>query len=105
LPGLSNVRNQSLATGFDYTFSPSLLTDFRFGYMRYHVQVAPGGVGSTPATDAGIPGLNIDTLYTTGMPYFSCYDQRIAGLQFLGTPSEQTSATARFSRASINISL
>src|SRR6267154_1389254 len=68
--GTSNVRNQSLATGFDYTFSPSLLTDFRFGYMRYHVQVAPGGVGSTPATDAGIPGLNVDTLYTTGMPYF-----------------------------------
>src|SRR6267154_2607814 len=68
--GTSKVRNQSLATGFDYTFSPTLLTDFRFGYMRYHVQVAPGGVGSTPATDAGIPGLNIDNLYTTGMPYF-----------------------------------
>jgi len=68
--GTSNVRNQSLASGFDYTFSPSLLTDFRFGYMRYHVQVAPGGVGSTPAKDAGIPGLNIDSLYTTGMPYF-----------------------------------
>ena len=68
--GTSKVRNQSLATGFDYTFSPTLLTDVRFGYMRYHVQVAPGGVGTTPATDANIPGLNIDTLYTTGMPYF-----------------------------------
>src|SRR5882672_3582367 len=68
--GTSNVRNQSLATGFDYTFSPSLLTDFRFGYMRYHVQTAPGGVGTTPAQDAGIPGLNVDNLYTTGMPYF-----------------------------------
>src|SRR3989475_7144397 len=68
--GTSNVRNQSLATGFDYTFSPTLLTDFRFGYMRYHVQTAPGGVGTTPAQDAGIPGLNIDNLYTTGMPYF-----------------------------------
>jgi outer membrane receptor protein involved in Fe transport len=68
--GTSKVRNQSLATGFDYTFSPTLLTDFRFGYMRYHVDVAPGGIGTTPATDAGIPGLNIDKLYTTGMPYF-----------------------------------
>jgi len=36
--------------------------------MRYHVDVAPGGIGTTPATDAGIPGLNIDKLYTTGMP-------------------------------------
>jgi len=68
--GTSKVRNQSLATGFDYTFSPTLLTDVRFGYMRYHVQVAPGGVGTTPAQDAGAIGLNIDTLYTTGMPYF-----------------------------------
>jgi hypothetical protein len=68
--GTSNVRNQSLASGFDYTFSPTLLTDFRFGYMRYHVDVAPGGIGTTPATDAGIPGLNIDKVYTTGMPYF-----------------------------------
>jgi Carboxypeptidase regulatory-like domain/TonB dependent receptor-like, beta-barrel len=68
--GTSNVRNQSLASGFDYTLSPTLLTDFRFGYMRYHVQTAPGGVGTTPAQDAGIPGLNVDNLYTTGMPYF-----------------------------------
>jgi len=68
--GTSKVRNQSLATGFDYTFSPTLLTDFRFGYMRYHVDVAPGGLGTTPAADAGIPGLNVDKLYTTGMPYF-----------------------------------
>jgi len=68
--GTSKVRNQSLATGFDYTFSPTLLTDVRFGYMRYHVQVAPGGVGTTPAEDAGAKGLNVDTLYTTGMPYF-----------------------------------
>jgi hypothetical protein len=69
--GTSNVRNQSLATGFDYTLSPTLLTDFRFGYFRYHVQTAPGGVGTTPATDAGIPGLNMGTLYTSGMPYFA----------------------------------
>ena len=75
--GTSKVRNQSLATGFDYTFSSTLLTDFRFGYMRYHVETAPGGVGTTPAEDAGIPGLNSDPLYTgsstrfiSGMPYF-----------------------------------
>src|SRR5882672_3125457 len=75
--GTSNVRNQSLATGFDYTFSPTLLTDVRFGYMRYHVQTAPGGVGTTPAEDAGIPNLNTDPLYSgsatrfiSGMPYF-----------------------------------
>ena len=69
--GTSNVKNQSLALGFDYTFSPSLLTDFRFGYFRYHVQTAPGGAGSTPATSAGIPGLNLGSLFTSGMPAFT----------------------------------
>ncbi len=69
--GASHVKNQSLATGFDYVFSPTLLTDFRFGYMRYNVTVAPGGVGTTPATDAGIKGLNVDPLYSSGMPFFN----------------------------------
>jgi len=48
-----------------------LLTDFRFGYFRYNVNVLPGGFGTTPAKDAGIPGLNVDNFYTTGMPYFA----------------------------------
>src|SRR5205085_4057893 len=54
--GQSKVRNQSIASGFDYTLSSSLLTDFRFGYMKYHVNVVPNGVGTTPASDIGIPG-------------------------------------------------
>ena len=68
--GNSSVRNQSLAAGFDYTLNPTLLTDFRFGWFRYRVGTTPGGVGTHPATDAGIPGLNLDPFYTSGMPYF-----------------------------------
>ena len=69
--GTSKVRNQSLALGFNYTVTTNWLTDFRFGYFRYRVNVLPGGFGSHPATDAGIPGLNVDNFYTTGMPYFA----------------------------------
>jgi hypothetical protein len=69
--GTSKVRNQSLAAGFDYTLNEHWLTDFRFGYFRYRVNVLPGGFGTHPATDAGIPGLNVDNFYTTGMPYFA----------------------------------
>jgi len=69
--GNSSVRNQSLSAGFDYTLNPSLLTDFRFGWFRYRVGTTPGGVGTHPATDAGIPGLNLDNFYTSGMPYFA----------------------------------
>ena len=69
--GTSKVKNQSLASGFTYTLGPKWLTDFRFGYFRYHVNVLPGGFGTHPATDAGALGLNVDNFYTTGMPYFS----------------------------------
>jgi len=68
--GSSKVRNQSLALGFDYTLSSNVVTDFRVGYFRYRVNVLPGGVGTSPAADAGIPGLNIDDFFTSGMPAF-----------------------------------
>jgi hypothetical protein len=69
--GISKVRNQSVAAGFDYTLSPTWLTDFRFGWHIYHVGTVPGGAGTTPATAAGIPGLNVPgNSYTTGMPAF-----------------------------------
>jgi len=68
--GSSLDRNQSLALGATYTFSPSLITDFRFGFYRYRIRVQPNGVGTTPATDAGFPGLNMGTVETSGMPAF-----------------------------------
>src|SRR5262245_10697761 len=68
--GQSKVRNHSIAGGFDYTISDRLLTDFRFGFFRYKVSVRPNAVGTKPAADAGIPGLNVDDLFTSGMPAF-----------------------------------
>jgi hypothetical protein len=68
--GSSKVRNQSLALGFDYTLNTNVVTDFRVGYFRYRVNVLPGGVGTSPAADAGIPGLNLDDFFTSGMPAF-----------------------------------
>jgi len=69
--GQSRSRNHSIAAGVDYTFSPTLLTDFRFGFYRHHVTVLPTGIGKTPAQDAGIPGLNLPgDIFTSGMPAF-----------------------------------
>ena len=67
--GVSRTRNQSIAAGFDHAVSSTLLTDFRFGWFRYKVNVDPGGGNINPATDAGIPGLNIDD-FSRGMPAF-----------------------------------
>ncbi len=68
--GKSDSRNHSIAAGFDYTLKPTLLTDFRFGYFRYKVFGQPNGIGTAPAKDAGIPGLNVDDNFNSGMPAF-----------------------------------
>jgi hypothetical protein len=80
--GNSNYRFDSVAGGLNYTLSPTLLADFRFGYLREHGNVNPGGLGSTPAKDAGIPGLNVDTTYTTGMPAFRAFVPGASNFQF-----------------------
>ena len=72
--GNSFVRNQSISIGMTHTFNPTLVNELRFGYMRYAVQTTPNGVGTSPASDAGIPGLNLDPYYTSGMPYFNFTD-------------------------------
>lgn len=64
--GTSSVWNQSVAVGNDYMVSPTLLTDFRFGFYRQRQNPLPLGYGTTPNTNAGIPGLNTD-LTTSGM--------------------------------------
>jgi len=69
--GQSALRSQSLAVGLDYIIRPDWLEDFRFGWFHYGVQVNPNGLGTSPAKDAGIPGLNLDSTYTSGMPAFT----------------------------------
>jgi hypothetical protein len=86
--GAAGLRDQSLSYGLDYIISPNWLADFRFGFFRYRVLVNPNGLGTSPAKDAGIPGLNLDSYYTSGMPRFNL--QGTGGFSFgyaLGTNS------------------
>ena len=53
LGGISDVGNKSLAIGYDRSVSPTLLTDFRFGWFRYKVAVLPFDFGTRPAQAAG----------------------------------------------------
>ncbi len=68
--GDSIDRNQSLALGVDHAFTPTLVTDARFGFYRYRIRVQPNDAGTTPALDAGLPGLNTGSASTTGLPAF-----------------------------------
>ncbi|MEO5896343.1 MAG: TonB-dependent receptor, partial [Vicinamibacterales bacterium] len=68
LGGQSKARNQSFAYGIDHTLSSTLLADFRLGWFKYKVNVLPFDFGTTPATAAGIPGLNVDDTFSSGLP-------------------------------------
>ncbi len=57
--GNATGRLQNIATGMDYIFSPSLLTDVRFGFSRYLVNVLPLDYGTNADQTAGLPGLNL----------------------------------------------
>ncbi len=72
--GNSQALNQSLALGWTDTISPTLVNEFRYGWMRYHVFDVPNGYGTQPALQAGIPGLNLDKTYTSGLPAFYIND-------------------------------
>jgi hypothetical protein len=77
--GTSTVHNQSLSLGYTHVFSPSSVNELRFGFYKYNVHEIPGGYGTDPAAQAGIPGLNLDNTVTSGMPAFY-----IGGISDLG---------------------
>ena len=72
LAGQSLINNYSVATGFNYTLSNTLLMDFRFGYFRYNPHSTKYDQGNgTAASSLGLPGLNIASDVTTnGLPAF-----------------------------------
>ena len=72
--GTDTVQNQSAATGFDYALSPSLLTDFRFGFLAYHVSENKIDNGTLPATADGLPNLNTGLLESSGSPTYNVTD-------------------------------
>ena len=87
LAGQSLINNYSLATGFNYTLSSTLLTDFRFGYFRYNPHSTKFDQGNASAASAlGLPGLNTSDVTTNGLPgfYFDAVDAGNGGFTKLG---------------------
>jgi len=70
LGGQSKVRNHSVALGTDITLNSKTVLDIRFGFFKYGVDVLPNDFGTTPAADAGIPGINLGDDFTSGLPFF-----------------------------------
>ncbi len=80
LAGSANTRNQSIASGFDYALSPTLLTDFRFGFVRYNVHTTKPNSNPNAATSLGLLGLNTGDPTTGGLPAFFFQKNGVAEL-------------------------
>ena len=75
--GSAKGRNQSAVAGMDIALNPKLLTDFRLGYLRYHVRTSKYDGTEELASKAGIPGLNTGDAFTAGAPAF--YMESVTG--------------------------
>lgn len=78
--GNDQVQNQSAAVGFDWAIHSNLLTDFRFGFLAYHVAENKFDVGTAPASAIGIANLNTDAGDTSGSPTYNFLNGQISGL-------------------------
>ncbi len=76
--GTDTVQNQSAAGGFDYAINSGLLTDFRFGYLDYHVSENKIDNGTSPATADGLPNLNTGLLESSGSPTYNVTDGSVS---------------------------
>ena len=69
LGGIVRTRDQGISAGFTDSLSSKLITDFRFGYVRYRVNENSQDAGQTP--DIRIPnifGNQTGDPFATGMP-------------------------------------
>ncbi len=68
--GNSTSADDSTAAGFDYVFSPKLVTDLRLGYLRYNIIDQKNDQSTQFANSIGIPGINLGSAFTSGSPGF-----------------------------------
>lgn len=70
--GTDTSQDHSLAAGGDYTLSSKWLTDFRFGWFRFHFNELQPDYNQPLGTQLGIPGVNSgDLALNGGLPAFN----------------------------------
>lgn len=84
--GVMRDRNQGISAGFSLNLTSSILTDFRFGFLRYNLRIDSLDIGTTPATQAGIQGLNLPgDLFSSGMPDIQLDNPNLPTLPIAGS--------------------
>jgi hypothetical protein len=86
-PGEGTGTTANFSTGATYAFSPSLVADAHFGYVRQSVTVAHTDLGQNKGFDLfGIPGLNGKRDFEGGMPVFDFDTYQDVGITELYMP-------------------
>lgn len=77
--GFDQGQNQSASLGADWALNNNLLTDFRFGFLDYHIAENQYNNGTDFATSVGIPNLNTPANPgSSGSPTFNVEDSSIS---------------------------
>jgi len=96
--GTGSQKTYSSGLNYDHVFSPTFLTEFRFGVAYYHSSAIPSDYGSADATKVGIPGVNISP-FTSGQVGITIN----GGYGSSGNPMIGYSASVPWVRAEANI--
>ena len=86
-PGTGQGYTANFSAGGTYVFSPSLVADAHFGYVRMFTDVAHSDIGQNKGMDLlGIPGLNGPNYWEGGMPVFDFDEFQDIGITELYMP-------------------
>ncbi|MGB2714613.1 MAG: TonB-dependent receptor [Vicinamibacterales bacterium] len=86
-PGTGQGYTANFSAGGTYVFSPALVADAHFGYVRMYTDVAHSDIGQNKGMDLfGIPGLNGPRAFEGGMPVFNFDTYHSPGITELYMP-------------------
>ena len=86
-PGTGQGYTANFSAGGTYVFSPTLVADAHFGYVRMYTDVAHSDIGQNKGMDLfGIPGLNGPRAFEGGMPVFDFNTYQDIGITELYMP-------------------
>ena len=86
-PGTGQGYTANFSAGGTYVFSPALVADAHFGYVRMYTDVAHTDIGQNKGMEMfGIPGLNGPRDFEGGMPVFDFNTFQAMGITELYMP-------------------
>jgi outer membrane receptor protein involved in Fe transport len=100
--GTGIQRTYSGGINYNRIFSPTLISEFRFGVAYYNNVATPSDYGINQSTQLGIPGINVSP-FTSGLVGITIGNSTIG--QFYSNPILGYSASLPWTRAEMNADL